>query len=82
MDARDYSFAKGLLLTAGGGLAIALVIAAAVWVAGRDSGESSGTATATAAGESQAATSRAPAFTLSQLAAEPADDWITNGGSL
>jgi alcohol dehydrogenase (cytochrome c) len=84
MDAGDHSFAKGLLLTGGGGLAIALVIAAAVWLAGRDSGGTSGHATATgAAGESAAAaTSRAPAFTLSQLAAEPAEDWITNGGSL
>ncbi|MDX6365840.1 MAG: quinohemoprotein ethanol dehydrogenase, partial [Nocardioidaceae bacterium] len=52
----------------------------------RDSGGEPAASTSTTSNAQRAepatATSRAPAFSLAQLAAPPADDWITNGGSL
>jgi quinohemoprotein ethanol dehydrogenase len=63
----------------------ALLLAGAVGVggyfAGRGSGSSEGNANANVV-LSADGIAKAPAFTASQLAAEPKDGWITNGGSL
>jgi quinohemoprotein ethanol dehydrogenase len=88
MQERDHSFAKGFLLTFGSGVAIGLIILVAWWATGR--GSSSGPAASPAAltsakggaGEIITAAESAPPFSMAQLAADPTDDWITNGGSL
>jgi quinohemoprotein ethanol dehydrogenase len=69
----------------------ALLIAPAVfvgWVLGRETGHHSATKTVTVgsttprSGSSEDTLALAPAFTLNELAAAPADNWVTNGGSL
>ncbi|MDX6560396.1 MAG: quinohemoprotein ethanol dehydrogenase [Gaiellales bacterium] len=83
MNERDYSFAKGFVLTFGGGVLIAVLILGAYLVIRDDSnGGAQAAGGTTAAAATSGAASPAPAFTMAQLAAEPTDDWITNGGSL
>src|SRR3954468_20455645 len=57
------------------------------WVIGHETGHGSATKTVTVgsttrSGSTPSTLALAPAFTLSQLAAQPQDDWVTNGGSL
>jgi alcohol dehydrogenase (cytochrome c) len=64
----------------------ALLIPAGVvgWAIGRDSGDAARTVTiseAQALDAERAAIEPAPAFSTDDLAAEPTDQWITNGGS-
>jgi quinohemoprotein ethanol dehydrogenase len=77
-----HSFAKGVWLTFGGGFLIAVLILAGYLVLRDDSDGGSKAPGGTTTAATAAKPSRAPAFSLDQLAAEPTDDWITNGGSL
>jgi quinohemoprotein ethanol dehydrogenase len=80
----DHSFAKGVSLTLGGGVLVALLILGAYLVLrdDSDSGSPAASGGTTTVSTAQAAASPAPAFSMDELAAEPGDDWITNGGSL
>jgi alcohol dehydrogenase (cytochrome c) len=82
----DYT-AEGALMV----LVLALVFAGAFvgWVVGHYTSLGSSTKTVTASagggtgtGPTAAAITPAPAFSTSELAADPTDNWITNGGSL
>src|SRR4051794_41928531 len=55
------------------------------WGIGHETGHGSATKTVTVGsttrpGSTPSTLALAPAFTLSQLAAQPQDDWVTNGG--
>src|SRR3954469_14782309 len=84
MREADHSFAKGVALTLGSGVLVALLILGAYLVLRDDSdgGSSVAAGGTTTVSTAPAAASPAPAFGMDELAAEPGDDWITNGGSL
>jgi alcohol dehydrogenase (cytochrome c) len=75
----NHDVAKGFLLTFGGGVLIALLIGA-VWLFVDSTHPSSGGEEAAAPPSTEIV--MAPKFTTDELAADPTDDWITNGGSL